>query len=60
VTGYAIYRSAGSTFSQIATATATIYNDTVPSTGTYEYYVTSMDAAGDQSAPSNTASVTVP
>jgi beta-lactamase superfamily II metal-dependent hydrolase len=61
VTGYQIWRasSAAGPFSQIATATTTTYADgTVASRTTWYYSVKATDAAGNVSAPSNTASAT--
>jgi len=60
VTGYQVWRSssAGGPFSQIATAPTTSYSDSVASRSTWFYYVTAFDAAGNVSAPSNTASAT--
>src|SRR5581483_5032689 len=61
VTGYQIWRStsAGGPFAQIASAASTSFTDsTVSSRTTYYYYVVATDAAGNVSAPSNTASAT--
>lgn len=61
VTGYAVWRSssANGTFSQIATTTSTSFtNSNLASQSTWYYYVTATDAAGNISAPSNTASAT--
>ena len=64
VTGYRIYRGAnGSTPTLLAstTTTATTYADTSVVAGlAYQYQVQALDAAGDGSALSATASVTVP
>jgi chitodextrinase len=56
VTGYEIYRGTAST--PIATTTGTTVTDTglSPST-TYSYIVKAVDATGNRSAPSNTATV---
>jgi len=57
VTGYWIIRS-GTT---IASSTTNSYSDTTVSPSTaYSYQVTAYDAAGNTSAPSNTATVTTP
>lgn len=63
VTGYDIYREAGSfsSFELLNSSTATTYVDLqVSATTSYTYYVTSVDAAGAESAPSNEVTVTVP
>lgn len=63
VTGYLVFRSTGAaTPTQLTAApiTATTFTDaTVAPSTTYDYYLTSVDAAGTQSAPSNTAQVVV-
>ncbi len=61
VSGYQIWRAsaAAGPFSQIATTTTTSYtNGGLTSGTTYYYYVKAYDAAGNVSAPSNTASAT--
>jgi predicted phage tail protein len=61
VTGYRVWRSssAAGPFSQIGTTTSTSYtNSGLTSGSTWYYYVTATDAAGNVSAPSNTASAT--
>lgn len=63
VANYDVFRmGSGGTFEQIASSvTPTTYSDTgVQWSATYQYYVTSVDAQGNQSAPSNTVSVTIP
>jgi hypothetical protein len=65
VTGYNIYRQSGSNSSfqllQTSQIAQTTYTDpTVISGASYIYYVTSVDSSGDESAPSNQASVTIP
>jgi hypothetical protein len=65
VTGYNIYRQSGGNSSfqllQPSHIAQAIYTDsTVISGASYTYYVTSVDSSGDESAPSNQASVTVP
>jgi hypothetical protein len=64
VTGYQVFRSVGSSGSptQLTTTplTAATYTDkTIAPSTTYVYYVVSVDAAGTQSAPSNTVNVAV-
>ncbi len=55
VTGYRVYRDG----SQIATAVGTIHTDTGRTNGTtYSYTVTAVDAAGNVSAASSSASAT--
>ncbi len=59
VVGYQVFRNSA----QLTTAaiTGTAYTDkTVAPSTTYTYYVVSIDAAGAQSAPSNTVSIVVP
>jgi fibronectin type 3 domain-containing protein len=61
VTGYRIYRAtaASGPFTQVATTTTTSYgNGGLASRVTYYYYVVAVDAAGNVSAASNTASAT--
>lgn len=65
VVGYNVYRttSGSSSYSRInsGTETTTTYTDTtIQASTTYEYYVTSVDASGNESVPSNTASATIP
>ncbi len=65
VTGYKIYRevSGGSSYELLNTTvdSLTAYSDTTVADGTaYTYYVTSVDASGTQSAPSNAYTVTIP
>ncbi len=62
VTGYKVYRSAAAGFTPspstlIAQSTTTAYTDYVAA-GTYYYYVTAVDAAGNESALSNEATGT--
>jgi chitodextrinase len=58
VTGYRIYRN-GSLLSTVGAVTS--YADTTVAPGTsYAYRVTALDQAGNESAPSNTATVTTP
>ncbi|MGB6193389.1 MAG: choice-of-anchor D domain-containing protein [Terracidiphilus sp.] len=64
-TGYKVYRatSGSSSYTLLnSSATAqTTYTDTSAQSGTtYQYYVTSVDSAGAESTPSNTATVVVP
>ena len=65
VVGYDIYRAASgsSSYERLNSGVnaPTSYSDTTVATGAgYQYYVTSVDAAGNQSAPSNTFSLTIP
>lgn len=62
VAGYDVWRStsATGTFSRIATTTSPTYTDTGLTRGqTFYYYVVARDAAGNASAPSNTATAKV-
>ncbi len=54
VTGYRVFRDGG----LISTVNGTTFSDAAPS-GTHSYQVTAIDAAGNESSPSNTASATV-
>jgi hypothetical protein len=65
VVGYDIYRAvSGSSSYQLLNSGVndpTSYADTtVATSAAYQYYVTSVDASGNQSAPSNIFSVTIP
>jgi hypothetical protein len=65
VTGYKVYRApSGSSSYQVLNSSATTqtqYTDSTPqSSTTYQYYVTSVDASGAESMPSNTATVAIP
>ena len=65
VAGYDIYRATGGSSSfQLLNPAIDVpmsYTDTtVQSGGSYSYYVESVDAAGNQSAPSNTYAVSIP
>ena len=65
VAGYHVYRSSngGSTYQllNLAVDTGTTYEDTLVKGGqSYNYYVTSVDASGIESVPSNTIGVTIP
>ncbi|WP_158750246.1 S-layer family protein [Acidobacterium sp. S8] len=65
VVGYHVYRATGSstTYSLLTSSveTATTYADnTVQSGTTYSYYVTSVDATGVESSPSNVTTASVP
>jgi hypothetical protein len=65
IKGYDIYRATGSssTYQLLNSAVDanTSYIDSTAASGTsYSYYVTSVDTAGAQSVPSNTATVAVP
>jgi len=64
VIGYHVYRSTGSSSSyQLLSSsieTEAVYLDTTVQSGSsYNYYVTSVDASGVESGPSNTVSVTI-
>lgn len=57
VTGYKVYRNGGTT--AVGTATGTSFTDTGLSANTqYSYTVTAVDAAGNESGPSNSVAVT--
>lgn len=61
VTGYQVWRASSSAgpFSQIVATSGTSYTDiSLASGSTWYYYVKATDAAGNISAPSNTASAT--
>ncbi len=64
VTGYKVERCTGAAcanFAQIATPTTTTFNDTgLTASTSYSYRVRANDAAGNNSAYSNTASATTP
>ena len=65
VVGYHVYRAPASSSSyqlqNSSVATETVYLDTTVQSGlSYNYYVTSVDASGVESGPSNTVSVTIP
>jgi fibronectin type 3 domain-containing protein len=63
--GYDIYRATGSStsYQQLNSSanSSTSYADTTVANGSsYTYYVTSVDASGNQSAPSDTLTISVP
>ncbi|MEO3820813.1 glycoside hydrolase family 3 N-terminal domain-containing protein [Plantactinospora sp. B24E8] len=59
VTGYRVYRTSGGTQTLLGTASGTTYQVTGLVAGTtYQFQVVAVDAAGNVSAPSPTASVT--
>ena len=65
VAGYHVYKSSdgGNTYQLLNSAvdTGTTYEDTIVKAGqSYDYYVTSVDASGVESAPSNMIGVTIP
>lgn len=65
INGYNIYRAIGSSssFQKLNSSVnppASFMDATVQASTTYEYYVTSVDSAGAESTPSNTATVAVP
>ncbi len=63
VTSYDIYRTitGSSSYQLLNSSTSTSYTDTTVANNTsYTYYVESVDAQGNQSAPSNTFSVSIP
>lgn len=63
VSQYKVYRANGGSgaFHNLASTGQTNYTDTnVQSGSRYDYYVTSVDSSGVESAPSNTTTVTIP
>jgi len=64
IVGYNIYRSAGGSAYQLMNSSAdtkTTYVDSTVQAGlTYDYYVTSVDSSGVESAPSNEVAATIP
>lgn len=65
VAGYNVYRSprGSSTYQRLnsSAVTATMFTDiTIQSGSSYDYTVTSVDAAGAESVPSNTITATIP
>jgi hypothetical protein len=65
VAGYNVYRSpsGSSTYQRLnsSAVTATMFTDiTIESGSSYDYTVTSVDAAGAESVPSNTTTATIP
>ncbi|MGA7241995.1 MAG: choice-of-anchor D domain-containing protein [Terracidiphilus sp.] len=64
ITGYNVYRAPGGTSSFAVVNsmdTQTAYTDSSVQSGlSYNYYVTSVDSAGVESAPSNTTTVAIP
>lgn len=64
IVGYYIFRSANGAAYQLLNSTVnqgTSYTDAAAQSGSvYDYYVESVDSTGASSAPSNSASVTVP
>lgn len=65
IAGYNVYRASSGTtsFQRLNTSaeTQTGYSDSSVQSGTsYEYYVTSVDSAGNESSPSTTTTVTIP
>jgi fibronectin type 3 domain-containing protein len=64
ITGYNVYRASGgsSSFAVVNSMDSqTAYTDSgVQSGQSYNYYVTSVDSAGMESAPSNTTTVAIP
>ena len=62
VTGYNVWRSTSQTgtYAKVTTVTTLNFSDAALTSGaTYFYYVTAVDAAGNVSAPSSIASITV-
>lgn len=59
VSHYLVYRDAGAGFTQIAQTTSLTYKDSNPSASTVSYYVIAVDAAGNKSAKSNTATLSL-
>lgn len=65
IIGYNVYRSpqGNSSFQRVNSSidTETVYLDSLIQSGSsYSYFVTSVDAAGVESGPSNTIGVTIP
>jgi hypothetical protein len=65
ISGYNIYRATGSSSSfqklnSSVNSPASFVDSTVAANTSYQYYVTSVDSAGAESVPSNTATVAVP
>src|SRR5262249_48568969 len=65
VTGYRVYRalagaSSYSLVNSVLNSQTSYVDSSVKSDTSYQYYVTSVDAAGAESVPSNTASVSLP
>lgn len=65
ISGYNVYRATGtsSSFQKLNSSVSSpvsFVDSTVQSSTTYQYYVTSVDAGGAESTPSNTATVAVP
>jgi hypothetical protein len=65
VTGYNVYRapSGGSSYAILNSGadSQTAYTDSTVQAGTtYQYYVTSVDSSGAESAPSNVATIVIP
>ncbi|MEU8006516.1 glycoside hydrolase family 9 protein [Catellatospora sp. NPDC049111] len=59
VTGYRVYREAGTTDALLATVTGTTYAVTGLTAATaYQFYVVAIDAAGNASTPSSAVSLT--
>jgi fibronectin type 3 domain-containing protein len=63
--GYNIYRSlhGSNAFGRVnagANALTAFTDSSVQSATTYDYYVKSVDSAGAESSPSNTATVSIP
>lgn len=65
IVGYNVYRSpqSSSSYQRLNSSvdTETVYLDTLVQSGTsYNYFVTSVDGSGIESAPSDTVAVTIP
>jgi fibronectin type 3 domain-containing protein len=65
VTGYNIYRETGTSSTYVklnlaVNAPVSFADPTIVAGLTYDYYVTSVDSSGNESTPSNTATVVVP
>jgi hypothetical protein len=65
IAGYNVYRASGTSSSYAklnssVNSPASFMDSTVAAGTTYEYYVTTVDSTGEESTPSNTATVVVP
>jgi hypothetical protein len=65
VVGYNIYRATGSSSTYVKLNSSVnapvVFSDATVATGaSYDYYVTSVDSSGNESVPSNTATLNIP